>query len=148
MTIASISGAITWYSALRKQQADVEAAALSSECPLQQAANALSELWYMVYFIFKPVSLVSGSLALLVPLLRLFDISNTHSGSMKRRLTTKIRASVAFVCASCFALSLVSCWYVSSPPLTQNCLSVLFQWRQQVRSRCLVAAPSPFLDQL
>ena len=68
---------------------------------------------YVLYFVFKPMSLVGGMLALVVPLLRLFDISNMATGSTKRALTRLSRAIVAFVCASCFAVSFISCWYAA-----------------------------------
>jgi hypothetical protein len=115
MAAASFSGAITWYSALQKQQADVKAGGMSrdsdSDCRSQLVVQALSESWYMIYFIFKPVSLLTGTLALVVPLLRLFDISNVATGSIKRNITRGSRIIVAFVCTCCFALSFVSCWY-------------------------------------
>ncbi len=117
MATASFSGAITWYSALQKQQADVRAEAMSSDCPSQLLVLALSESWYTIYFIFKPVSLLTGTLALVIPLLRLFDISNVATGFIKRKITRVSRAIVALVCACCFALSFISCWY-QRPPLT------------------------------
>ena len=117
MAAASFSGAITWYSSLQKQQADVRAEAMSSDCPSQLVVLALSESWYTIYFIFKPISLLSGTLALVIPFLRLFDISNVATGSIKRKITRVSRAIVALVCACCFALSFISCWY-QRPPLT------------------------------
>jgi hypothetical protein len=116
MASASFSGAITWYAALQKQQADVTADGMSSDCPSQLLVFALSESWYMIYFIFKPISLLTGTLALVIPLLRLFDISNVATGSIKRKITRVSRVIVALVCACCFALSLISCWY-QRPPL-------------------------------
>jgi hypothetical protein len=112
MTAASFSGAITWYSGLRNQQGNLQADAISSDdCPSKQALKAASQSWNMLYFIFKPISFISGNLALVIPLLRLFDISNIRTGSKKRQLTRCSRAIVAVLCASCFALSLISCWY-------------------------------------
>ena len=64
-----------------------------------------------MYFIFKPVSLVSFSLVLVVPLLRLFDIGNIATGSSKRALTRLSRFTVALACGSCFLASIIACWY-------------------------------------
>ena len=116
MASASFSGAITWYAALQKQQADVTADGMSSDCPSQLLVFALSESWYMIYFIFKPISLLTGTLALVIPLLRLFDISNVATGSIKRKITRVSRVIVALICTCCFALSFISCWY-QRPPL-------------------------------
>jgi hypothetical protein len=49
MAAASVSGAITWYAGLRRQQAIIEAGVASSDCPSQQALNAISESWYSPY---------------------------------------------------------------------------------------------------
>jgi hypothetical protein len=111
MTAASFSGAITWYCGLRKQQADVQDAVMSGNCLPQQAFKAQAQWWFTGYNIFRPVALISGSLALVVPLLRLFDISNISTGSANRNFSRTSRAIVAFFSASCFALSLISCWY-------------------------------------
>jgi hypothetical protein len=45
-----------------------------------------------MYFIFKPISLLSGTLALVIPLLHLFDISNVVTGSIKRKISRVSRA--------------------------------------------------------
>jgi hypothetical protein len=111
MSIASFSGAITWFAILQKQNADVSIRAMAGDCLAQMQLHVLSQRWFVVYFVFKPVLLACGMLAKSVPLLRLFDVGNIAHGSKKRDFARATRVIVTFAFVSCNAVSFIASWY-------------------------------------
>lgn len=112
MTVASFSGAVTWYSILQKQNADVSIRAMAHDCRAQMPLNVESQSWFVVYFVFKPVLLLCGMLAKSVPLLRLFDVGNIAHGSKKRDFARATRVIVTLAFVSCNAISFCASWCV------------------------------------
>lgn len=93
------------------------AAAFADRCAARQL-YAQSYLYFGLQFIFEPFAIASSTLALSIPLLRLFDVSNIAHGPKRREIRRRSRVAMTLIFVSCYAVVAISCFYAAALSFT------------------------------
>jgi hypothetical protein len=93
------------------------AAAFTDRCASRQL-HAQSYLYFGLQFIFEPFAIASSTLALSIPLLRLFDVSNIAHGPKRREIGRRSRVAMTLIFVSCNAVVAISCFSAAALSFT------------------------------
>lgn len=110
MAWAALAGAFVWFTVLKRIGFDREIQ-LATDCLTKNALKAQSAVWFAVFAMFRPISVILFSIGKSVPLLRLFDICNISHGSKRRKITRATRRAVAAMFTINIVAITISGWW-------------------------------------